>query len=308
MENITKEEFIDTVKKTVDLSARGTADIGSKEMTGNNGAVSMFVTATRGGNVIASVSMEAFYGRFCDTQDISVITEAAKAVIQALEQADDQSRALCGFIYRIHDYAAVRENLRLMLVNTAMNRAWLAEMPNMPFEDLSIIFYLECQKDCTGRATIKVNNSIFSQWRVTMEQMYQDALGNMQEKLPPELKSVFSVLAEMGEINEMGNFTRAGAQDQELCLYCLSNREQYMGAAALLYPGVLESCAEKMGGDFYLLPSSVHEVLLCPALGCETGFLKEMICGINTTTLEPDEILADHAYFYSAKERKLTAV
>ena len=45
MENITKEEFIDTVKKTVDLSARGTADIGSKEMTGNNGTVSMFVTA-----------------------------------------------------------------------------------------------------------------------------------------------------------------------------------------------------------------------------------------------------------------------
>lgn len=306
MENITKEEFIDTVKKTVDLSARGTADIGSKEMTGNNGTVSMFVTATRGGNVIASVSMEAFYGRFCDTQDISVITEAAKAVIQALEQADDQSRALCGFIY--HDYAAVRENLRLMLVNTAMNRAWLAEMPNMPFEDLSIIFYLECRKDCTGRATIKVNNSIFSQWRVTMEQMYQDALGNMQEKFPSELKSVFSVLAEMGEISGVGNFTRAVSQDQELCLYCLSNTEQYMGAAALLYPGVLESCAEKMGGDFYLLPSSIHEVLLCPALGCEAGFLKEMIRDINATALEPDEILADHAYFYSAKERKLTAV
>lgn len=68
------------------------------------------------------------------------------------------------------------------------------------------------------------------------------------------------------------------------------------------YPGFLDQAAEALGGDFYVLPSSAHEVLLVADDGSmEIGYLEEMVRSVNETEVSPAERLSDNVYHYDSK-------
>ena len=83
-------------------------------------------------------------------------------------------------------------------------------------------------------------------------------------------------------------------------MYVLTNQQKLYGAACMLYPGVLKAFSEENGQDFYVLPSSVHEVILIPAEpGTNEALLREIVTEINRTQVAKDEVLADSIYYYS---------
>lgn len=76
------------------------------------------------------------------------------------------------------------------------------------------------------------------------------------------------------------------------------------GAGVIAYPDFMDRAAEKLGGDFFLLPSSVHEVLLIPDHGQMTAQeLSEMVASVNASDVQPSDRLSDVAYHYDADER-----
>ena len=78
------------------------------------------------------------------------------------------------------------------------------------------------------------------------------------------------------------------------------------GAACMFYPGVLEDFGKKLGRDFYLLPSSVHEVILVPAdETVSKEALWEIVTDINRTQVAEEEILADSVYYYDRKKDRI---
>jgi len=86
-------------------------------------------------------------------------------------------------------------------------------------------------------------------------------------------------------------------------MYVVSNTQRIYGAAVILYEGVLEAFAKKIGGDFYILPSSIHETLFIPAnTGIEQEELLKMVREVNEKEVSPDEELSDHVYRYHQAE------
>ena len=64
---------------------------------------------------------------------------------------------------------------------------------------------------------------------------------------------------------------------------------------------------QSVGGDYYVLPSSVHEVLIVPqSAGMDPEELTDMVNTVNEGCVMQDEILSDHVYQYDAKEHKLS--
>lgn len=65
----------------------------------------------------------------------------------------------------------------------------------------------------------------------------------------------------------------------------------------------MDQAAEKLGGDFYILPSSIHEILLVPDNGDKTADdLRDMVREVNATQVSPEEKLTDNVYHYDSKE------
>ena len=88
-------------------------------------------------------------------------------------------------------------------------------------------------------------------------------------------------------------------------MFVLINDTKVNGAAAILNDDIRQEIAEKVG-DFYMLPSSIHETLIIPKdAGMEFKEPEQMVQEVNQTQVAPGERLSDHVYEYDAKEHEL---
>ena len=83
-------------------------------------------------------------------------------------------------------------------------------------------------------------------------------------------------------------------------MYILTNKQRHYGATVMLYDGILKKVSEKIGSGYYVIPSSIHEVIVVPD-GPETsvGFLKYLVKEVNRTELARTEVLSDSVYYYN---------
>ena len=84
----------------------------------------------------------------------------------------------------------------------------------------------------------------------------------------------------------------------------ITNVQGINGAAAIFYPDQMDKIAEGLGGDYFILPSSVHETLVVPDDG-KMSFLelRSMVTEINATMVNPSERLTDEVYHYDSKDK-----
>ena len=98
-------------------------------------------------------------------------------------------------------------------------------------------------------------------------------------------------------------------EDTGVPMYVLTNVQKSLGAACILYRDMLKTCADRFGEAFYVLPSSVHEVILVPASAVENQKeLIAMVRDINQTQVRDTEILSDNIYLYSPVSGNLTLI
>lgn len=89
-------------------------------------------------------------------------------------------------------------------------------------------------------------------------------------------------------------------------VYILTTSRSCYGAVAMVYPQVLTKVSERLGGDFYVIPSSVHEVLIVPNSELTNpNALSEMLQSTNKMLQSPDTFLSDSLLYYSTAKKKL---
>ena len=104
----------------------------------------------------------------------------------------------------------------------------------------------------------------------------------------------------------MANLLEGGIASGSAMLF-LTNEESREGASALFYDGILDRIRDVIGGDYYILPSSIHEFVIVP--GCastgRTDELKKIVLEANRTVTRPYEILNDNVYHYDGTFKRL---
>ena len=133
---------------------------------------------------------------------------------------------------------------------------------------------------------------------VPHEQLHDDAMVNAPEIRPSEIRGRSVVMTEM---MGLGMIPEIDPADEQMFVAGVS--DNIHGAGVIAYPNFFEDAAEKLGGDFYVLPSSIHEVLLVRDNGEMTAKdLEAMVREDNATQVAPEEQLTDHVYHYDSKE------
>ena len=134
-------------------------------------------------------------------------------------------------------------------------------------------------------------------WNIVEEELYEAAYLNAPQLLPARIENMSQVLD--------GIFP-PGLFEDMIPMYVLTNREKLFGASCMLYPDELKLFAEKTGSDLFVLPSSVHEVILIPEKSNlnPQSFL-DIVAEINHSQVPEEEVLADSVFFYNKKEDAL---
>lgn len=207
----------------------------------------------------------------------------------------------------VTNYDNAKGKIRSRLLNTGRNKKLLEDLPHINLADLSVIFYLELSEDDGGVSSIKVTNSIFNKWGVTMEELLKVA--NAQTIW--QVKSMAEVLREMmrahGDSDDM--LSLLDTPEDAVPMFVASNITKLNGAAILANTKELERFSKAHGEEsFYILPSSVHECLFLPVDKGETPDvtqLEEMVRSVNKSQVAPEDFLSDNVYFYDAKKKKV---
>lgn len=209
------------------------------------------------------------------------------------------------------NYESIRSRIVLKLINTEKNRELLKDIPHMEFLDLSIVFQCLISDEQIGSASILIHNAHAKLWGVDDGELYKRACENTPRLLKYELKSMKDVMGEImrtdkGEYGEADYASCMTGLNEGMPLYVLSNKRRTDGAACMLYPDLIGDFAKALGSDLYIIPSSVHELLLLPA--GETDEIEELKCiirEVNETQLLTEEVLSDSLYFYDRRAKEI---
>ncbi len=204
------------------------------------------------------------------------------------------------------DFSLVKDRICYRLIAADENKELLEKIPHILFLDLAICFYYAYEGKALGSGTILIYYTHVDMWKTSVEELRVLAEKNTPEIFPWECNSMGTVIEELlkEKYEQTGEaMLEQGEQEQfmqEMPMQILSNQKRVHGAAAILYPGLLKKIADRLHGDFYIIPSSIHEVIILPAAVMKSvNELKCMIEEVNTTQVEKQEILSYSLYFYS---------
>lgn len=196
----------------------------------------------------------------------------------------------------LSDFGEMKEKIIYKLINLEMNKDLLDDIPYIPYLDLAIVFYCCIANTDEQTAGFLIHNSHLNLWGIQQNELYKYAHKNTCRLFPYSLKSVCATLNEISENLSAPLPVMTEPEDDFLVL---TNQSHIDGAACILYDNVLEKIADVLQEDFFVIPSSIHEILILRKhLAPEEGELSELITSVNQTTVSDTEILSSHPYYY----------
>ena len=295
-------EFADAVEKMMNKKMKGGVRASLYTAMKNNGKERTGILIEMPGiNISPTIYLEEYYESYVAGRKIEQIVDDIKQLYEEIKQEkpwDCES---------FRDYEGVRNRIVFKVINTAKNRKFLRTVPHLAFLDLSIVFYVLVDVSEEGTAAMVVNRSHADTWKVQAETLWEDAVKNVKNRLPAEFVTMNHALKSLlGDVEyEEGDLLLEKKKDYDQ-MYVLSNKFRNYGAACIAYPNVLEMIGQILKKDYYILPSSVHEVIIVPYSEIYVcSKLDEMVREINSTQVEEEDVLSNHVYLYDRVSGKL---
>ena len=215
---------------------------------------------------------------------------------------------------KITDYDSIKDKIVCKLINGETNEGFLQDKPYTKIEDLAAVYQILLDKSAEGTASVTITDSLMKTYGVTANELHSQALENMK-KQPYVFKGISEIVSDViyGNIpieqnmdrNEAGESSPQTTEDIHDTIFVLTNDDMLNGAAEILNDNTRQEIAEKIG-DFYVLPSCIHETIIIPKdAGMGLDELEHMVQEVNYTQVAPEERLSDHVYEYDAKEHEL---
>lgn len=185
------------------------------------------------------------------------------------------------------NFEKVKDKLHIKLINLEKNKEYLRDKPFLQILDLAAAFYIRVSSNEIGEGTITVLNDHAKMWNVTAEMLFEIAKKN-----------------EHATITDMADFMakRIGKEAEAMRgkQYIVSNTRSINGAGVFI--ANIDKLKERFN-KFYIVPSSIHEVLLMPEENYPLSKIEldNMVKNVNET-ISPEERLADHAYYFNGEK------
>lgn len=260
----------------------------TREVSKNNDTkYTAFTRKDAGDSIQALVNANALYEDYKYGDDIDNIVRKVDEIINKLRPNVD--------------FDNIEPNFVIRLVNLEKNAKRLKESGALykEFFDLAIELRLIVSQDENGYATCQVNKQLLEHMGIAFEDAYQIAV----DKVNKEVKFNTMVEVMLGlkdkDFEESIELTRE--LENEYPMYILSNKININGAISMIVRDRLDVICDALNvDDIYILPSSVHEVIIIPKTpDLSAEFLQGMIESVNETAVEDEDYLSYHPYLYN---------
>ncbi len=247
-----------------------------------------------------------------DYQEGTSLESIAQDILNSRDHANSASRGVSVDV----SFKACKSQIIYRLISEERNRELLQTVPYVPFLDLAIIFYCVIQEGDDGICSLRVTNTLLEDWKIKVKDLLQLAAANTARLFPVSLtplrETMEDLIFSMRDQDDDGSTLSpeelfpVDLPEDYIEPYVMSNTKMINGAATVLYPDALHRAAQQLGHNLYILPSSIHEVMLIADTGdVDQSELQRMVQEVNETCVCEEEILSDQVYYFDRHQHTI---
>lgn len=327
-------EFLDTVKKTVKEVFGEGYNVEINHVIKNNSIeLDGLIILKDRERITPNIYMNCYYEKYLAGGTIPDITKEIIQIYRDKKKEGDQN-----FLKIRFELEEMKNCIIYRLVNYDRNRKLLMEVPHIPFLDLAVTFHCLVKNNDKGIGTIRITNKHIKNWGITTEDLKEIARVNTPLMFPPVIRSMNEVIQEifhsgssydaffssdkqkmipsdkvpeecknLSEENFFPEKPECPDYKRISTMYVISNETGINGASCLLYPQVIKKLAKELNADLYILPSSIHEIIVVKAnIAMNKKSFREMVFDVNHTQVSDEDVLSDNVYYYSRERDAIT--
>lgn len=193
------------------------------------------------------------------------------------------------------DYKQVKSRLSMQIVSAERNAELLEDVPHEMIEDMAVVYRVLMTQPGVGSGTVTtlVTNEMLKNYGITDSQLKKDAMRNAPNVKPVKIRDMSETVKD---------FDLELAPDVSVengKIFVASVTDNVYGAAVIAYPNFLDNAAAILRSDFFVLPTSIHEIILVKDDGnVDADDLKNLVTAVNAAQVDPADQLTDNVYHY----------
>ena len=297
-----RDELIDIIKEKIEANTNISIHVVSK----NNGIKLTGIVIMKEEECISpTIYLEPFFEMANQGKDLHLIADEILAISR------EQKGQFNFDVEEFQDINVTGKKILYKLINYDKNEELLKNVPHRIWQDLAIVYYVLVSCDELGTGTILVRDEHMRLWGIREEDLFEFASVNTSKLLKKTTKSMAEIILEFMDEKMMDNeekeitikAAKEFGENTPVRMYVMGNKLKLNGACVVLYENALKSFAECIESDFYILPSSIHEVILVPANEeVDEQSLLSLVREVNENNVTEEEWLSDNIYKYSRNE------
>lgn len=306
------EEFLDYVKSNISKLVGKEKKVNiNKVLKTNDIEYDALTIIDSESNISPTIYLNQYYDEYSEG------TSIGKIINDIYTLYEEHNNGIEFDIDFFKNFDNIKKRIAYKVVNASQNQKLLSDCPHVKILDLALVFYTIIDSDYIGSATSLIHYSHLDIWNIDSETLISIAYENTPRILKPEIRNMNDIIYEMFEADlqkqqlsgdipldieihkEAKEAIDSIRGESTIEMYVLTNSQKLYGASCIFYKDVLKEFAKNFGKNIFILPSSIHEVILVPINEQITpSSLSLMVKDVNSEVVDNSEILSDHAYIY----------
>lgn len=291
------QEFIEQLITTLKTMLPDACDISVQEVTkqAEERLTALYIRSDET-NISPIIYIDSLYQHYCHGASIENLALTIKQIYEKNCNPNTFDTTI------ITDWDKAKQSVCARLINAKRNKSYLKDKVTMDIEGTNLVYMYFIDIHAVKDGSVPITKSIFENWHVSLKEMHEIACANTAKFYPSCIQSMSATM------QDLAGDTGIDFVPTDAAMYVVTNRQKIHGAISALYPDTAKRLQDALG-DYYLLPSSIHEMLAVPvSLTQSPEDLLHMVVSINHdgSVVRPEDILADN--IFKIADGKLTPV
>lgn len=248
---------------------------------------------TEGDPVSPMLYLEEFYDQYRDGRNYADILNQVVGIIREAEPPKLVPELLL-------DFEQIKDNVFIRVADRKQNQHWLEDKVYHVVDDLACTYHFWIEVSGYG-ASIPIRQEHLIDWGVTVDEVRAVAESNLLRENVQfrNMNDVIKTFLEETDDETLRSYAEDFSVSEPGGLYVLKTDRDCYGANVILRKDVMKGISERFNDDFYVLPSSQHEVIVISVkVSPPFEALQRMVKEINETEVEPQDRLSDDLFYY----------
>lgn len=207
----------------------------------------------------------------------------------------------------LEDYDKIKSDLFIRLLNVEKNKKDLQEAVYRTVGDIALVLYARMGELDGCSTSIKIKRNFLKKWGKDARTVFENALLNTYFISPPRIYCWEKLLCDSDyEGENFMNLLSDFEIGKDEVGNCLSTTIRSNGAVAIFLPGVADRIGSLMNGGFYMVFTSIHEVMIHCDKSADPEDLKKVLEETVKDSTPEKDFLTYYIYHYDPSTGEFT--